>query len=73
MGLMVGLGLYSFVDFVDEPVPFPKDLSYINQTKGASVDLLLHSHENLMELSEENKKKFAALHSVLKSQKDKEQ
>lgn len=72
-GLMEGLGLTSLVDIVDEPVPFPKDLTNINQTKGASVDLLLHSHENLMELSEENKKKFAALHSVLKSQKDKEQ
>lgn len=71
--LMEGLGLTSLVDMVDEPIPFPEDMVNINQTKSASVDLLLHSHENLMELSEENKKKFAALHSVLKSQKDQEE
>lgn len=71
--LLEGLGLTTLVDMIDEPVPFPKDMIDINQTKSASVDLLLHSHENLMEISEENKKKFSALHSVLKSQKDQEQ
>ncbi len=69
-GLMEGLGLTTLVDILEDPVPFPSDMININQTKTANVDLLLHSHENLMELSEENKKKFAALHSVLKSQKD---
>ncbi|AEJ19495.1 STAS domain-containing protein [Gracilinema caldarium] len=71
-GLMEGLGLTSLVDILEDPVPFPKDMININQTKTANVDLLLHSHENLMELSEENKKKFAALHSVLKNQKEQE-
>lgn len=70
--LLDGLGLTSLVAISDEMVPFPANMENINQTMNASVDLLLHSHENLMELSEENKKKFSALHSVLKSQKDQE-
>ncbi|MFQ3547849.1 MAG: STAS domain-containing protein [Termitinemataceae bacterium] len=69
--LLEGLGVISLIDLVQEPVPFPETMININQTKQAGVDLLLHTHENLMEISEENKKKFSALHSVLKSQQDK--
>lgn len=68
--LLEGLGLTALVNVVNEPVSFPQDMENINQTRGTSIDVLLRSHENLMELSEENKKKFEALHSVLKSQKN---
>jgi hypothetical protein len=36
------------------------------RTKSANSERLLKAHENLMELSEENRKKFALLHAALK-------
>ena len=42
----------------------------IVKTRTASSDLLMKAHENLMELSEANKKRFATLHSVLKGQSE---
>jgi anti-anti-sigma factor len=67
--LLSGLGLSSLVNILEEEVDFPKDLSDIVKTKSAGVDLLLGTHENLMELSEGNRKKFAPLHAALKKSK----
>jgi anti-anti-sigma factor len=65
--LLSGLGLASLIDIVEEKVPFPEDMENVVKTRSASADLLLKTHENLMELSEENRKKFAALHTALKN------
>ncbi|MCX7656729.1 MAG: STAS domain-containing protein [Treponemataceae bacterium] len=66
--LLAALGIVSLVKFVETAVEFPKNMIDIIQTKKAELELLLHAHENLMEISEENRKKFATLHGVLKSQ-----
>ena len=66
--LIEGLGLLPLVNVVDEPVIFPDDMVNIIKTTATGADLLLKAHENLMELSDENRKRFATLHSVLKNQ-----
>jgi anti-anti-sigma factor len=66
--LLSALGIVSLVKTLDTAVEFPKNMIDVIQTKKAELDLLLHTHENLMEISEENRKKFATLHAVLKSQ-----
>lgn len=65
--LLSGLGLSSLIDIVDTDLPFPEEMESVFKTKTASADLLLKAHENLMELSEENRKKFATLHAALKN------
>lgn len=65
--LLDSLGLLSLVEVVEGPVAFPSDMRDVVKTKTTGPDLLLRAHENLMELSEENKKRFAAVHSVLKN------
>ena len=66
--LIEGLGLLPLVEIVDERVIFPENMINIIKTTATGADLLLKAHENLMELSDENKKRFATLHSVLKNQ-----
>jgi len=66
--LIEGLGLLPLVEVVDETVVFPDNMVNIIKTTSTGADLLLKAHENLMELSEENKRRFSTLHSVLKSQ-----
>jgi anti-anti-sigma factor len=65
--LLAGLGLNALIDIIETTLPFPEGLENVVKTKSASVDLLLKAHENLMELSEENRKKFATLHAALKN------
>ena len=65
-GLLDGLGLTALVDIVDADLPFPEEMENVLRTKSANNELLLKAHENLMELSEENRKKFALLHEALK-------
>jgi anti-anti-sigma factor len=66
--LLSGLGLLPLIDIVEEAVPFPADMVDVLKTRTAGADLLLKAHENLMELSEDNVKRFSTLHSVLKKQ-----
>lgn len=71
--LLRGLGLANLVDVVRDDVPFPSSMVDVVKTKSAGRDLLLKAHENLMEISEENRKKFSTLHSVLKNQAESEE
>jgi anti-anti-sigma factor len=66
--LLSGLGLLSLVDVIEEAVPFPSEMDDVLKTRSTGVDLLMKAHENLMELSDENAKRFSTLHSVLKKQ-----
>lgn len=68
--LLSGLGLLPLIDVVEEKIPFPADMDDVLKTRSTGADLLLKSHENLMELSEDNVKRFSTLHSVLKKQAD---
>ena len=69
--LLEGLGITTLVDVVDDTVDFPPEMKNILKTQDTGPDLLLRTHENLMELSEENRKKFSILHSLLKNQEKK--
>lgn len=68
--LLAGLGLTALVDIRDGGPTFPKNLEPVEKTRPPGADMLLKAHENLMDISAENRKKFAGLHSVLKSQQD---
>jgi len=66
--LLEGLGISALVDLVDAPVAFPQGMKNIVKSTNSDAELLLSTHENLMELSEANRKKFSGLQSVLKKQ-----
>lgn len=66
--LLTGLGLVSLIEIIDQDISFPEDMDDIIKTRTTGADVVLKTHENLMELSDENAKRFATLHSVLKSQ-----
>ena len=66
--LLSGLGLLPLIEMIEEQVPFPSDMVDVLKTRSAGADLLLKAHENLMELSEDNVKRFSTLHTVLKKQ-----
>lgn len=66
--LLAGLGLATLVEIVEEAIPFPPDMETVVKTRNTGADVVLKTHENLMELSEDNAKRFATLHSVLKNQ-----
>lgn len=66
--LLSGLGLLPLIEILDEEVPFPAEMEDVVKTRSTGADLLLKAHENLMELSDENVKRFSTLHSVLKNQ-----
>ncbi len=66
--LLSGLGLLPLIEILEEKVAFPEDMEDVLKTRSTGVDLLLKAHENLMELSDDNVKRFSTLHSVLKSQ-----
>jgi anti-sigma B factor antagonist len=64
--LLDSLGICDLVEVSREANIFPTEMRNIVKTKQTGSDLLLKAHENLMELSEANKKKFETLHAVLK-------
>ncbi|GAB1482850.1 hypothetical protein MASR2M78_16660 [Treponema sp.] len=66
--LISGLGLNSLVTILYEELSFPEGMEDVYKTRSAGVELLLKAHENLMEISEDNRKKFATLHAVLENQ-----
>ncbi len=70
LDLLAGLGLTALVDIRDAGPAFPKDMEPVEKTRAPGADMLLRAHENLMDISEENRKKFAGLHSVLKGRQD---
>jgi len=68
VGLLTGLGIASLITMTNDEVPFPEDLENVVRTQATSAELLLKAHENLMELSDENRQRFSTLHKVLSGQ-----
>ena len=63
--LFDSMSLSSLLDFMDKPVEFPvldESNEYGNLTKPEDI---IEAHENLIELSDENKKKFSLLNQIL--------
>lgn len=72
-GLLRTIGVLGMVELSDEKVPFPAELARLSGDGRASARFLLDAHEDLSELSPENRKRFATLNSVLKSAVDSEE
>lgn len=73
MGLLRTIGVLGMVEIADEELPFPADIERLSGGARASARFLLDAHEDLSELSPENRKRFSALTSVLKSTVDSEE
>ena len=69
--LLKTIGILKLFTVSSENIRFPLVMENLVPDKSTSIDLLLDTHENLMEISDENKKRFANLHAVLKSKKPK--
>ncbi len=70
--LLKTIGVLRLVSVEDGMPPFPEPLERLGSGKKAGAGFVLKAHEELMELSEENERRFSALHSVLKGAADAE-
>jgi anti-anti-sigma factor len=66
-GLLRTIGVLGMVELSDERVPFPPDLERLTGAARASARFILDAHEELSDLSTENRKRFATLSSLLKN------
>jgi anti-anti-sigma factor len=69
--LLDNLGVSTLINFSSEAVAFPADMEKLEGPRQTNPEFLLNVHENLMELSDDNKKKFQTLGSVLKNEIEK--
>jgi anti-anti-sigma factor len=72
-GLLRTIGVLGMVELSDAAVPFPPDMARLSGESRTSARFLLDAHEELSELSPENRKRFSALTTVLKSAIDSEE
>jgi anti-anti-sigma factor len=64
--LLKTIGITRLVVLSDESLKFPEPLENLGAHCKAEARMLLQAHEDLMELSDENEKRFSALHKVLR-------
>lgn len=64
--LLKGLGVLPLFKVTNEKCILPDDMDLVSQAEKAPAAMLLKAHEDLIDLSEENKSKFSALRSILK-------
>ena len=73
MGLLRTIGVTRLVDISDEDVALPHDMEEIGPSPRATAEFILDAHENLSELSEENRNRFAGLTRILCESTDKKE
>lgn len=66
-GLLRTIGVLSIVKLQKGELELPEDMEKISGGERATARFLLDAHEELSELSQENRKRFSALTSVLRS------
>ncbi len=64
--LLKGLGIQKLLSYIDEEIAMPLDMVQISKTAKATAEFILKAHEELINLSIINRRRFAALQSVLK-------
>lgn len=64
--LLKTIGVARLVDITEVLPKFPEPLERLGNGRKAGAALVLKAHEELIELSEENERKFSALRSALK-------
>lgn len=69
-GLLRTIGVLGMVELSEEAVPFPSELQRLSGEGRASASFLLDAHQDLSELSEENRERFSTLTAVLKKALD---
>jgi anti-anti-sigma factor len=62
------LGLDKILLFSDEKIQFPDDMEVISQKEKVSAEFILKAHENLIEISEDNRKRFKIVQELLSKQ-----
>jgi anti-anti-sigma regulatory factor len=72
-GLLRTIGVLGMVELSDASPPFPSSLPRISSEGRASARFLLDAHDELTSLSEENRKRFSTLTTVLRSAVDAEE
>ncbi len=65
--LLKTIGILRLVRVSDGQAAFPQAMEDLSGGAPPSADLILDVHENLMEISAENRKRFSALHAILKA------
>ena len=65
--LLKTIGINKLVSFSEETPQFPAMMESIAPSEDASPEFILDSHNNLIELSEENEKRFSTLRTILQS------
>lgn len=63
--LLKTIGVAKLVEIRDDEVKVPEPLERLGSGRKAGAGLVLKAHEDLMELSQENERKFSALRTVL--------
>ncbi|MGA2545687.1 MAG: STAS domain-containing protein [Rectinemataceae bacterium] len=72
-GLLRTIGVLGMVELSDAEIPFPPGLERLSGEARASARFLLDAHEDLSDLSADNRKRFATLTTVLRSVVDAEE
>lgn len=72
-GLLRTIGVLGMVEISNDPPPFPEDLERLSGEARANARFLLDAHEELSGISEENRKRFDALTTILKKAADDEE
>lgn len=65
--LLKTMGISALVTMSEELPQFPAMMETMNAAEEASPEFILDSHNNLIELSEENEKRFATLRTILQN------
>lgn len=66
LGLLRTIGVTKLVTISDEEVPFPQLMESMAPGPRATAEFLLDAHENLSEISEDNRSRFSTLTKTLK-------
>lgn len=72
-GLLRTIGVLGMIEIAENPRPFPGDLERLSGQTPTSARFLLEAHEELVDLSDENRKRFSTLASLLKKAADAEE
>jgi anti-anti-sigma regulatory factor len=68
MSHLSDLGLDKILFYSEQPVSFPDSMEIISQKEKIPAEFVLKAHEDLMELTEENRKKFLKVKEILSKQ-----
>jgi anti-anti-sigma factor len=71
--LLKTIGILRLVRVTEEEIDFPSAMENVVTAEKATAEFLLDVHEDLIDLSDDNKKRFSTLYTVLKSQIDREE